>query len=293
MPILGTLPRMSQPSTNISGMTRIDWLAGPIFIDNALLISTAYNFDNEYIGQEITVVIGGGGPATLEIDFTPSVGNIQWENGEQVDQVGPGTMTVLKFVKVSPSVIVGSIISEKTKVDSGFRTIRDFFMSDPADVGFELTRWELVSGTGIMTYENSSDNGMGYGRYAFDGNCVYMFKDFIPVMPYTGAGGYGRYKKAVGTGNIHLGVGCFDANKNNLASLKPFVADNAAISTSWALSQGRSKMEGAAVDNFASGTRFIKPYISITNYTGATSDKVYLSGFNVYTSNFATVADYA
>lgn len=293
MPILGTLPRMSQPSTSISGTTTINWLAGPIFIDNALPTSTSYSFTNEQIGQEITVVIGGGSGNTIEIDFTPSSGNLQWENGERVDQVGPSTWTVLKFVKVTSSVIVGSIISEKVKADIGYRTVRDFYMTDPANVGFELTRWERISGTGTMSYENSSDNGMGYGRYAFDGDCVYMLKDFIPVMPYTGAGGYGRYKKAVGTSNIYLGAKCFDGNKNDLATFKAFVANNASVSTSWALAQGRAKMEGGDNENFATGTRFIKPYISITNYTGTVSDKVYVSGFNIYTSNFSTVADYA
>ncbi len=292
MPILGTLPRIQQPIADISSTTVIDWLSGPIF-KRDVSSNLSFSFSNEKIGQEIIVVLDNSTGNVLTAGFTPSSLGLRWEKGEVFNQIGANQSTVFKFVNLG-IYILASVVSERIMSDiGGYKHVDDFFMLDPSDIGYSLSRWVLKSGTGVMTYETSSDNGMGYGRFAFDGNCVYEYIDFIPVMPYTGIGGYGRYKKALGTANIYLGANCYDANKNNLSSSKAFIANNASVTTSWALSQGRAKTEGAAVDNLAVGTRFVRPYISITNYTGTATDKVYLSGYNIYTSNFSTVADYA
>jgi len=292
MPILGTLPRIQQPITDISATTDISWLAGPIF-SRAMNTDMVFTFSSENIGQEIQVVLSNSGASVYTADFTPTSLSLRWEKGEILNQVGANQSTVFKFVNLG-TYILASVVSERVRTDiGGYKQIDDFFMMDPTDIGYSLSRWERLSGTGNMTYEYSSDNGMGYGRFAFDGDCVFEFKDFIPVMPYTGVGGFIRYKKALGTATLNAGVYCFDANKNDLTTNKAFIEPSGSVTTSWALSQGRAKNEGGSTDNLATGTRFVKPYIQISSYSGTTSDKVYVSGFNVFTSNFSTVADYA
>jgi len=291
MPILGTSSRTQQPITDISATTAIDWLGGPIF-NRSVGANMSFTFANESIGQEIIVVLDNVISGVITADFAPSGLNLRWEKGEALNEVGGSQSTVFKFVNLG-TYILASVISDRVRTDLGYRQINDFFMMDPSDIGYFLSRWERLSGTGNMTYEASADTGMGYGRFAFDGDCVYRLKDFLPVMPYTGVGGFVRYKKALGTATINAGAYCFDANKNDLTTNKPFIEASGAVTTSWALSQGRAKNEGGSSDNLAIGTRFVKPYIQISSYSGTTGDKVYVSGFNVFTANFSTVADYA
>ena len=291
MPILGTTPRAQAPITDITTTTVINWLAGPIFA-RAIATNTAFTFITESVGQEVTVVITNATAKVVTADFTPSGLNLHWERGEVLNEVGGFQSTVFKFVNLG-TYILASVVSDRVRTDLGYRLIDNFFMMDPSDIGYFLSRWEKVSGTGNMTYEASADTGMGYGRFAFDGDCVYRLKDYIAVMPYSGIGGFARYKKSLGTASFHAGVYCFDANKNDLTTSKPFIANSGSVTTSWAFSQGRAKNEGGSSDNLATGTRFVKPYISITAYSGTTTDKVYVSGYNVFTANFSTVADYA
>lgn len=291
MPILGTLPRIQQPITDISATTNVDWLAGPIFSRN-ITANTAFTFSSENVGQEIQVVLYNNSSNVVTADFTPSGSALRWEKGGVQNRVGSFQSTVFKFVNLG-LYILASVISERVRTDVGYEEADSFYMMDPSDIGYSLSKWTRTSGTGNMTYEASADTGMGYGRFAFDGNCVYVFDDYLAVMPYTGVGGYGRYKKSLSTATISLGGRCFDANKNDLSTNKNFIASSASVTTSWAIAQGRAKLEGGAQDNLATGTRFIRPYIEITSYAGTATDKVYLSGFNIYTSNFATVSDYA
>ena len=292
MPILGTLPRIQQPITDISATTVINWLGGPIF-SRSLSSNLSFTFTNEKVGQEIYIVLENTSSSVVTASFAPSSLVLRWEKGEVLNQVGATQSTVFKFTNFG-MYILASVVSERVRTDiGGYKHVNDFFMLDPSDIGYSLSRWVLKSGTGRMTYETSADNGMGYGRFAFDGNCLYEYADYLPVMPYTGVGGFGRYKKSLGTANIYLGVTCYDANKNDLTTSKAFIANGASVTTTWALSQGRAKTEGAAIDNLVIGTRFVRPYIQITNYTNTTTDKVYLSGYNIFTSNFSTVADYA
>lgn len=291
MPILGTIPRIRQPITDINATTVINWLSGPIF-SRDISADTAFTFLTEGIGQEISVVLLNTSTSVVTANFSPSSLALRWEKGEVLNQVGANQSTIFKFVNFG-TYILASVVSEKVRTDLGYRHIDGFFFMDPSDIGYSLSRWELISGTGVMAYEASNDSGMGYGRYSFDGNCLYRLKDYIPVMPYSGIGGFGRYKKNLGTANINLGVSCFDANKNDLSSNKPFVVNSGSVTTSWAFSQDRAKNEGGGNNNLATGTRFVKPYIQILSYSGTTSDKVYVSGYNIFTSNFSTVADYA
>jgi len=291
MPILGTLPRTQQPITDISATTTVDWLAGPIF-SRTIGSNMSFTFSNENIGQEIKVVLYNSSSNVVTASFAPSGLSLRWEKGGVQDRVGAYQSTVFKFVNLG-MYILASVVSERVRTDIGYEQSDGFFMLDPSDIGYSLSKWTRLSGTGTMTYEGSADTGMGYGRFAFDGDCLYVYDDFIPVMPFTGVGGYGRYKKAVGTAVLSLGGRCYDGNKNDLVTNKNFVVSGGSVTTSWKLSQGRAKNEGGTHSNLATGTRFIKPYLAVASYSGGTADKVYLSGFNIFTSNFSTVADYA
>ena len=183
MPILGTLPRIQQPIADISATTNIDWLGGPIF-SREILANTSFTLSNENIGQEVTVVLVNNSTTVVTADFAPSSLSLRWERGEVLNQVGSFQSTVFKFVNLG-MYILASVVSEKVRTDvGGYKEIENFFMMDPSDIGYGLSRWSRVSGSGNMTFETSSDNSMGYGRYAFDGDCVYELLDFLPVMPF-------------------------------------------------------------------------------------------------------------
>lgn len=294
MPILGTLPRIQQPITDISATSTINWLGGPIF-SRSIGGNMSFIFSNENIGQEIQVILHNSSVSVVEATFAPSSLDLRWEKGEVQDRVGGRQSTIFKFVNFG-TFILASVISERIAISSSENALVDnFYMSDPSDIGYSLNKWEIQdAGTSNISYEASTDSGMGYGRYAFDGNGTWHFRDFIPTMPFTGAGGFGLFKKSLGTANIYLGARCFSANKNDLLENRYFVTQGESVTTSWSLAQGRAKNEGVSMtENFPTGTRFIKPLIIIENYTGTSADKVYLSGFNIFTSNFSTVADYA
>ena len=163
-----------------------------------------------------------------------------------------------------------------------------FYFIDPADKQGSLYKFTRTSGTGTLSFEDSTDTAMGRGRFAITGTGTWQVDEFLSVQSGLGIGGQASHKGSSAGGQYSLGAWCYDAAYTSLGQNGGFIADNVAATTSWQLAYDFQRDEGVAINNLRVGTRFIKPYIEVTSNPGT----IYIDGFNIIPMNYSSIGLY-
>ena len=297
MAIIGTVPKMKAPSNaDSSTSTVLDWAFGPI-LTRTVSGDTTFTFTNIDYSEEITVVVYNSSQQACSVEF-PS--NVMWSKGTPKSSIGKSQTNVYKFKNHDGNIL--ATIAESSlrtpEVDNNpnsayITNVGDFFFMDPNEIESFLARWQLISGTGSLTYEPSpAENGMGRGALRIQGTGLWRFKDYIPVMPEAGIGGMAYTRTDSGNATFSLGFESFDKDYNPLNIYRYFLNYNTSASTTLAYKQeicaGENSNSGQNRQDFYTGTRFVKPVISVT----ANGSYLYLSALNFFTSNFTAKAVY-
>lgn len=165
-----------------------------------------------------------------------------------------------------------------------------FYVLDPTNKKDALTKFRRTGGSGVITYEDTADSGMGRGRYAITGTGTWVVDEFMPMISGLGVGGNILYKASAGGGLITFGVQCYDGNMSSLGTNGGFLLNQGGASTAWQLIYDHMRYEAASgASAFKVGTKFIKPYVQVDSNPGT----VYLDGFNIQPLNFAVRALYS
>lgn len=153
----------------------------------------------------------------------------------------------------------------------------------------DLDRWVKISGTGAMSYVHDTNCLAGKGHFEITGTGLFVFEDYIPVMPFAGIGGYlGAYSSATAT--VTIGFQAYDANLALLTPNGGFLKNSASLTGSWEYIQDICVLEApSGVNKFPVGTRFIKPSIQVLTNTGT----VYFDAFNIFPMTFSTISLYS
>jgi hypothetical protein len=171
-------------------------------------------------------------------------------------------------------------ISDKSKV---------YMPVDYNDKASGVGFWTKLSGTGTLSYD-STQSAMGKGCFSISaGGGTWLIERFYPVAPLFGVGGHVIIK---GSGLFLVGLKFYDANHNEIigtAAQTNFIVNGIVGSGSFAGYKAYLIDEGSGAKNFPVGTRFIKPFITVTSNAGA----VQFDAFVVYPSNFSILSLYA
>ena len=166
-----------------------------------------------------------------------------------------------------------------------------FYILDPSNKKNELTRITRVGGSGSLTYQDSNDSAIGFGRYAISGTGTWIVNRFLPVMPAAGVAGYGSFKAPTTGSTITLGVRCFDSQRNSLGDNGGMIVNNTSVPTSWEFAMGHAINEAnSGTNRLKPDTRFVQVMIRVDNNPGGV---IYFDGLNVMPMNFARLALYS
>lgn len=160
----------------------------------------------------------------------------------------------------------GNIVSLQNNIPQLNRNTTQLSMQvasiDKADF---LTR--LVVNTGSLpVYNSTAANQTGVGVLTTTEVAQEITYDtFIPVNIAMGSAMVVTFSAPVGT-SVTYGFKCYD-NTQALITTKNIVTDLGATAA-FQYSQGHFKASGVGAENFPSGTRFVKPFISWTGNTG-------------------------
>ena len=322
MGIIGTLPKIKSPKTaNVETDTVINWSFGPVIIKQ-ITGDTSFSFSNLDYSKEIIVVISyptGSLPANISFPKTGDSGipgKVLWPRGNPFCAVDSGESVVLSFTKNGNDIVaqvsneqVRNVVDSPEIENSSVTHVRDFYMNDPSDTKYIISKWEKVigSGSGVIGYAEPSLSGSGRGVLTFNGNCTYRLKDFIPVVPEAGIGGTcyfqmgsvgscvvsigfeayrydstSGYMRVVPTGYTESDSTRFFLMYNNaVSSVSPSYVQEICFGESSSILQSKKDFYS---DGSLQATRFIKPVIKVSSYVGG---NLYLSGLNIYTANFS------
>lgn len=152
-----------------------------------------------------------------------------------------------------------------------------------------LYKWIRVSGTGTLTYIDTSTCKMGRGVWAVTGDGTWVLADYVPVLSDAGVGGYVTFYASSGnTATFTAGHFGYDGNYALLTDNGGFIVNGQAVTTSWQYFNDFCTGSGATKNEFASGTTFLRPRITIASNTGT----VYFDAFSIFIANVATIAQY-
>jgi len=154
-----------------------------------------------------------------------------------------------------------------------------------------ISFFEIISGTGTVTYNASAPSRMGTGAFEFTGTGVWVLNTVYAVNPDVGIGGFANYASTA-SATISLGYRGFDSNQAEIthnAVQNNFLA-NAVVynSTTYAYVQNISTKEGSTAGTIPTNTRWLQPRIEISANAGT----VRLDSFIIYPNKFATLTLY-
>lgn len=186
------------------------------------------------------------------------------------------------FTTDTGEIFVGNGVKNHNITDKA----RVFVPIDWSDKQAGLPFIEKVSGAGIVSY-NSTESAMGKGCYSASGDGSWQIKRMYPVSPLIGIGGHVVLK-----GSMLASVGCkfYDQDGTELAATAAqagFIANGQPVGTSFTMYKGWLQGEGAGATQFPTGTRFIRPYFTLSSVTSARVD-----AFIVYPMSFAMTSLY-
>lgn len=312
MGIIGTLPKIKAPNnTNNPTSAVINWSFGPVILKTVTGNAT-FTFSSVDYSKEITVVVSADPAMTLAsvltFPTTEGAGNVLWPRGNPFCAVGVGESVVVSFKKNGNDIIAYvsneqvRAIDDDADVDSSSAThVRDFYMEDPSETKYIISKWEKISGSGSGTigYSDSTTTGMGRGVLTFSGDCTYRLKDFIPIVPDAGIGATCYFQMA-GLGSCLLSLGfesyLYDSVSGYIPVTTPasdstrlFLMNYQSVSTTTPTYKqeicfNESSNTAQNRQDFYTGTRFVKPIIKVSGYV---SGLLHLSGFSIYTANFS------
>lgn len=162
-----------------------------------------------------------------------------------------------------------------------------------ADKASGLPFFQLISGTGSVSYNSAATSRIGTGAYEFTGTGVWVLNTFYAVNPDVGIGAVANYAITTGSGTLSLGFRGFDASQSviaHVATQNNFLLNAGAVSSAtYTYAQAMCVKEGAAVGNFPTSTRWLQPRIEIA----ANPSTIRLDSFLIYPLRFATMALYS
>lgn len=163
------------------------------------------------------------------------------------------------------------------------------YLSDPVDKASQLDKWKRISGTGTMAFVDDTDSMIGRGRFTISGAGLFVFEDYMPVMPTAGIGGYLNIKQSGGA-TASIGYQAYDADLSLLTSNGGFIRQTQSLAGSYDYYQDICVQEAASGSHkFPIGTRFIRASIDVTLNGGTVS----FDGFNIFPMNFSTISLYS
>lgn len=152
-----------------------------------------------------------------------------------------------------------------------------------------LYKWIRTSGTGTLTYIDTSNCKMGRGVWAVTGDGTWVLADYVPVLLDAGVGGYVTFYATSGnTATFTVGHFGYDGNYALLSDNGGFLSDAQAVTTSWQYFNDFCIGAGTTKNTFAEGTTFLRPRITVASNTGT----VYFDAFSIFIANAATIAQY-
>jgi hypothetical protein len=154
-----------------------------------------------------------------------------------------------------------------------------------------LPFFQLISGTGSVTYNASAPSRMGVGAFEFTGTGVWVLNTVYAANPDVGIGGFANYASTA-SATISLGYRGFDSTQAVITHndvQNNFLA-NAVVynSTTYAYVQNISTKEGSTAGTIPTNTRWLQPRIEISANAGT----VRLDSFIIYPNKFATLTLY-
>jgi hypothetical protein len=154
-----------------------------------------------------------------------------------------------------------------------------------------LAFFQLISGTGTVTYNASAPSKMGTGAFEFTGTGVWVLNTVYAVNPDVGIGGFANYASTA-SATISLGYRGFDSTQTEIshnAVQNNFLANGVVYnSTTYAYVQNISTKEGSTAGTLPTNTRWLQPRIEISANAGT----VMLDSFIIYPNKFATLTLY-
>lgn len=133
--------------------------------------------------------------------------------------------------------------------------------------GLFVDSWEVVSGTGTISYNPFGESKIGQGRYEINGTGKFVFNKFFPVSSVKGITGK-IFIGASGTNSgITVGLECFNAAGASLGTNGGFLLNNASLpTTGWTYKRSSAYGELSSGANFLKpGTRFVKYFIEVNS----------------------------
>jgi len=163
------------------------------------------------------------------------------------------------------------------------------YLSDPVDKASQVDKWKRISGTGTLGYVHDTDSMIGKGRFTITGTGLFVFEDYMPVMPTAGIGGYLNIKQSAGA-TASIGYQAYDADLALLSTNGGFIKQTYGLAGSYEYLQDICVEEAASgAQKFPVGTRFIRASIDVTLNSGTIS----FDGFNIFPMNFSTISLYS
>jgi len=163
------------------------------------------------------------------------------------------------------------------------------YLIDPVDKISQLDKWKRISGTGTLGYVHDTDSVIGKGRFTISGTGLFVFEDYMPVMPSAGIGGYLNIKQTAGA-TATIGYQAYDADLALLTSNGGFIKNSYGLAGSYEYLQDVCVEEAASgTHKFPIGTRFIRASIDVALNGGTIS----FDGFNIFPMNFSTITLYS
>jgi len=154
-----------------------------------------------------------------------------------------------------------------------------------------LSFFQLISGTGTVTYNASAPSRMGTGAFEFTGTGVWVLNTVYAVNPDVGIGGFANYASTA-SATISLGYRGFDSAQTAIAhnAVQNNFLANAVVynNTTYAYVQNISTKEGSTAGTIPTNTRWLQPRIEISANAGT----VRLDSFIIYPNKFATLTLY-
>jgi len=163
------------------------------------------------------------------------------------------------------------------------------YLSDPINKASDLDKWKKISGPGFMSYVHDTNSLIGKGHFEISSTGLFVFEDYIPVMPLAGIGGYlGIYSSAAAS--VTIGFQAYDANLSLLTPNGGFLRNVGATMGAWEYVQDIAVLENASGANkFPVGTRFVRASIEVLANAGT----LYFDGFNIFPMTFSTISLYS
>lgn len=130
--------------------------------------------------------------------------------------------------------------------------------------GSDPSAWTGAAGNPVITV-NTSDSLEGDSAFdiqAQSSGATVFYGDLVPVDPSRRYVGAIAAKLVAGAGPFVAGVECYNASKVSVGA-KPFIANGATLTPGWSRFQASISGEATGGNNFAAGTRFIRPFVVV------------------------------